>query len=383
MHMPSDRTDWGSIIVSPPDREVRRGRRPLNGAQAMTGAERARRYRELRNAVKPKKKTPPIVPELLPGPLTAQIAQDSFVRRLIDASFPSLSTISRACNKKLRDQGLRTAPRVHPEKVVAMLVGTAIDLRARCHFHRDIHRSGRILLGLLFFQRWSRKRKCLDQLFDAFEKFIARVKPERRSLPRQSEQRLCKYCILFAYLDFIGRNPFGNSAIDVLTSIASRDPKKTLARIDSTVVADVMALSRLFYDNHAAMIAKAGEVTVGGTLSGSEDIGGADFDLLVDGCLVEFKAVRNAKVTTQILRQLVGYWLLDYDDALKIRKFAVCLLRHGYTEYFGIGRDLLPSAPFPVLRSNFRKALAHASKRHREAGVARIERSKIQDQPAG
>lgn len=211
--MPSDRTDWDSIIVSPLAQEVRRGRRPLNGVQAMTGAERARRSRELRNAVKPKKEPRPIGPELLPGSLTAQIAQDSFVRRLIDASFPSLSAISRACNKKLRDLGFRTAPRVHAEKVVSMLVGTAIDLRARCYFRGDIHRSGRIPLGLLFFQRWSRKRKCLDQLFGTFEKFIARLKPERRRLILQSEERLCRYCVLFAYLDFIGRDPFGNSAI--------------------------------------------------------------------------------------------------------------------------------------------------------------------------
>jgi hypothetical protein len=169
----------------------------------------------------------------------------------------------------------------------------------------------------------------------------------------------------------------------VLTSIASRDLEKMLARVDSVIVADVMALSRLFYDNHAAMVAKAEEVTVGGTLSGSEDIGGADFDLLVDGCLVEFKATRNAKVTTQILRQLVGYWLLDYDNALEISSFAVCLLRHGHTEHFDIERDLLPSAPFPVLRSNFRKALARVSRRNRKAIVAQIKRSEIRNQPLG
>jgi hypothetical protein len=44
----------GTIIISPPEREVKRGRKPLDGVRAMTGAERSRRYREIKNAGKPK-----------------------------------------------------------------------------------------------------------------------------------------------------------------------------------------------------------------------------------------------------------------------------------------------------------------------------------------
>ena len=148
---------WRTVIVSPPDREVRRGRKPLNGVRAMTGAERARRHRELKNAGKPNKIPPPMPPKLLPEPLTAQISRDSFVRRLIDASFPNLSSISRASNKKLREQGLLKLPSAHEHKVVAMLAGTAIDYRIRAYFRRDVHQSGTVNRGLFFFQRLSRK----------------------------------------------------------------------------------------------------------------------------------------------------------------------------------------------------------------------------------
>jgi hypothetical protein len=100
---------------------------------------------------------------------------------------------------------------------------------------------------------------------------------------------------------------------------------------------------------------------VGGSLAGSTDIQGADFDLLVDGCLLDLKATRKAKVTTQNLRQLAGYWLLDYQDKFKIRSFAVSLLRHGHTERFDIVRDLRPSGKFTSLRSTFRRELRRAN----------------------
>jgi len=347
-----------NIIVSGPIQEVRRGRKPLNGARAMTGAERAKRYRELRNATRPKRSLPPIPRELLPGPLTAQISKDSFVRRLIDARFPKLATIARDCNKRLRGLGLVKLPKVHDEKVVAMLVGTAIDLRIRIYFQCDIHRSRTVELGLSFYQIASRKRKCLNDLIPAFESFVARVKPQRRRLNRRTEELLCRFCVLFAYLDFIGRAPLGNSAMDILTNIASRNLDNTLSRLDENIVLDVIELSKLFWLKHESLIANTRHAIIGGALAGSSDIGGADFDLIADGCLIEFKASRHPKVTTQIMRQLAGYWLLDYDDALKIRSFGICLLRHGRTIFFEIERDLFPAGPFTELRSTFRTQLA-------------------------
>jgi hypothetical protein len=243
-----------------------------------------------------------------------------------------------------------------------MLAGTAIDYRLRAYFCRHVHRSPIVLRGLFFLERWSRNGGHLSALFESFEKFTARAKPERRKLGRRTEERLCRYSILFAYLDCIGRAPLGSSMIEVLTSIVCRDIEKTLSRIDAVLVADVIGLSRRFYDQHALMIGKARKIVVGGTLAGSADIGGADFDLLVDGCLIDFKAIRQAKITTQNLRQLVGYWLLDYDDIFTIRSFAISLLRHGHTEYFDIERDLLPAGDFGILRSTFRRALSLARK---------------------
>ena len=148
----------------------------------------------------------------------------------------------------------------------------------------------------------------------------------------------------------------------------NRDPKKTLATIDSKITADLILLSKQFYEQHIRTVLKAKNVQIGRTLAGSADIGGADFDLLVDGCLIDLKATRRATISTQHLRQLVGYWLLDYNDAFKIRRVAVSLLRHGDTEYFDIERDLLPVASASELRRAFRRKLRSAAQNNQPAG---------------
>lgn len=215
--------------------------------------------------------------------------------------------------------------------------------------------------GRLFFDAVSKKGDRLDALIESFEYFVAKVRPERRKIGLRTEERLCRYCVVLAYLDCIGRAPFGNSAIEVLSSVVCRNPEQSLRRVDHVLTADVVALSEKFYESHAPAISKARKVVIGGTLVGSADIGGADFDLLVNGCLFDLKATRQPRITTQQLRQMVGYWLLDYDDALKIRSIAISLLRHGHTEYFDIEKDLRPSGPGPTLRLNFRKELARAA----------------------
>jgi len=367
-------------LISPGFPKVRRGRTPLNGVRAMTRAEKNKRQRERRNAGKAPKVLPPC-PGLLSDPLTAQISNDSFVRRYIDSNFPDIKDIVRACNRRLREQGLAEQRQIQ-RGVDPMLVGTAMDYRVRAYFRCDLHRSGAVRTGLALLEALPEYRKVamlgadLEQVETAkngwyykrneniaakfvasFRKFTADVRPERRRLTARSEERLCRYCILFANLDWIGRNPYGNSALLNMVCYATPNIKKMLSYVDSRVVADVVHLSRLFYERHAKLIANFSKVSTGGTLTGSFDLK-ADFDLLVDGCLMEIKTTGKAGIATKYLRQLIGYWLLDYDDTLKIRSFGICLTRHGHTEYFDIRKDLLGGGKSPAeVRKKFRTEL--------------------------
>jgi hypothetical protein len=378
-------------LISPGFPEVRRGRPPLNGVRAMTRAERNKRQRDRKNAGKAPK-VPLPCPGLLPGPLTTQISNDSFVRRYIDSNFLDLKDIVCACNRRLREQGLVEQKQVHKHGVVSMLVGTAIDYRIRAYFRCDLHLSGSVRIGLALLEAlpeyrkvtmlgagleqietaenawyYKRREKIAAKLVVSFRKFTADVRPERRRLTAQSEERLCRYCILFAYLDWIGRNPYGNSALFNMVCYATPNINKMLSYVDSKVVTDVVRLSRLFHERHAELIANFSKVSTGGTLTGSSDLK-ADFDLLVDGCLMEIKTTGKAGIATKYLRQLIGYWLLDYDDTLKIRSFGICLTRHGHTEYFDLRKDLLRGDKSSAeLRKNFRTKLRKLKRAARRA----------------
>ena len=67
--------------------------------------------------------------------------------------------------------------------------------------------------------------------------------------------------------------------------------------MDSAIVADVVLLSGMFFERHQDLIRSR---------FGSVDVpGGADLDMIIDGCLFDFKTTLKPKVTTEALRQLV------------------------------------------------------------------------------
>lgn len=63
--------------------------------------------------------------------------------------------------------------------------------------------------------------------------------------------------------------------------------------------------------------------------AGSIDIGGADADLITDGCLWEIKTTRQPRAQGEWLRQLPGYVLLDYEDEHAIDRVGLLLPRQG------------------------------------------------------
>jgi hypothetical protein len=137
---------------------------------------------------------------------------------------------------------------------------------------------------------------------------------------------------------------------------------KMLNLLEPEIVADVLLLSEKFHTNNRAMLQSSRKAVLGGSLAGSKDVGKADFDLVVDGCLFDFKSTAMPRVTTENLRQLIGYWLLDYNDSLRIRFVAVGLVRHGHVQKYSIRHDLLSNkSSISAIRQEFRKGLRRAN----------------------
>lgn len=87
------------------------------------------------------------------------------------------------------------------------------------------------------------------------------------------------------------------------------------------------------------------------TFSGSNDVGGADADLILDGCLIDFKSTINAKLTSTWLYQLLGYALLDYRDEHQITRVGIYFSRQGVLLQWDLAdliRELSAGPPMSV-----------------------------------
>ncbi len=127
------------------------------------------------------------------------------------------------------------------------------------------------------------------------------------------------------------------------------------------VEAELARLSHAFYDTLGSLIESP--AVLNPVFAGSGDVGGADADLILDGCLLEIKtSVGKERLTRERLYQLIGYVLLDYNDEHCIRDLGIYFTRHaallGWSlEQFVmlLGGDSIP--PLDVLRDQFRSAL--------------------------
>ena len=86
----------------------------------------------------------------------------------------------------------------------------------------------------------------------------------------------------------------------------------------------------------------------------------ADGDLILDDCLIDIKATINAKVSQEMLHQLVCYALLDIEDKLAIRKVGLYMARQGALIVWPLPELLMmldsKSTDLSVLRTMFEKA---------------------------
>ncbi|MBT2498610.1 hypothetical protein J7E25_05840 [Agromyces sp. ISL-38] len=100
------------------------------------------------------------------------------------------------------------------------------------------------------------------------------------------------------------------------------------------------------------------------SFAGSDLVGGADGDWLIGDVLVDAKAYNKLTAPTLrgFLRQLLGYVMLDVDDALGIRRVGIWLPRQSRTATWSL--DLLlggdPDVMLPSLRAGFQRAAGGA-----------------------
>lgn len=253
--------------------------------------------------------------------------------------FPHLTGVVKKLKASLKD-----TPSIalgYDEGYPLMLVGTAIDLRIR-HYVSDRPTENSVIdrgfekLSRIEFAAFDETCSMVHhgpdgRKFDAMEAALRGGWTEfaQRSglLDDDAEDRLCRLCMLLATVEQYGRASLSSRSVEYLWPRRKRGLDRLLADVDPRIAGDLAALSRAFHETAADIVASPG-VIAGSSPVGGVHVGGADFDFVADGTLFEVKATTNpGRVAIEALRQLIGYLLLDWDDAFRIRRLGLILPR--------------------------------------------------------
>lgn len=281
--------------------------------------------------------------------------------------------------KGMQSAYLKAAPPIQIPPCAANpgTVGTAFDWRARLLV--DLHPDVRLpLAGALKVGRRDLHDALVHLLaesgFDLSHGIVTITQgPELASFMRERDEpwldRFVWVLALYTEL-FRSGGLFPGSALDRLGS--SIAPDDLLALAPEEACEDIAALAAATQKTLLPLLIEREPVVVGPTFSGSTSVGGADADMCASGLLVELKSSagdkrsdgsRRCSLGRDVIFQLLGYLLLDWEDAYELDSIALYSARFDYlaswsTESFV--RELragLPASTIADLRSEFRRAI--------------------------
>ena len=178
--------------------------------------------------------------------------------------------------------------------------------------------------------------------FAGLDDTLARLQPVRRRLESEAEQEMARLCYVLALFETVYRGGGRGAAYGSLFTLPEmRTVADLLAAVETAWVDDICQLQDLFMQQHQDLLTQPFVLNPKFGL-GSDAIGGADADLIVDGCLIEIKTTKQSAVDPVSLRQLAGYTLLDWQDTQRIQAVGLYLSRHGLLvrwpldEFFGV-----------------------------------------------
>jgi len=162
-----------------------------------------------------------------------------------------------------------------------------------------------------------------DAVADAMNDFVAGHDPRGRVLAGSDEESMARFCYVLALYETQARAGRVPSRLDRLSSSSSVD--EHLGFVDEAEVADLSALGQAFVDAYRGEFYQP--VTANPRFALSRQLGGADGDLIVNGCLVDLKTTTDLSMARRVGYQLVGYLLADTDDEHRIGRVGFYLAR--------------------------------------------------------
>lgn len=255
--------------------------------------------------------------------LTSQLNNPwSPVRQFLQEQFPDTQHFVREYNKQGTDV-TTILPESKVDSYTGGIIGTAVDYRIPYYF--GVTSPNELVAWKGMLSVGGPKQDLFLDFFASLTNVLDQLQPVGRLLERKQEALLARHCFVLALLEQMFR-----SSEAFLTSPLYRDPPKTtvpelLAIAENWWVNDLCSLSWAFYEERGDLLTQP--TILNPKFDGSRDVGGADADFVLDGCLVDIKATINPKLTTKMLHQLLGYALLDYADRYRIREVAIYFAR--------------------------------------------------------
>ena len=297
--------------------------------------------------------------------LTSEISNPkSPVGAFFRRKFPNTRAVVIECNRSLRQAETIRPPEEMPSQEFRTL-GTAIDYRLRYYFAvtpsqnlvawggaqkvndrwSDVYsvRAG----GPLFGDSPKLPAEIVEGFFRNLDVTLTNLQPVGRKLDTDAESLLNRYCVGLALFEQCFR-ALPLPSWQLFSSDVS-SPDDLLQFALPHWIDDLCAMSELFYDQMGGRFTE--DAILNPTFDGSIYVGGADADIILDSCLIDFKTTINAKIEGSGLYQLLGYSLLDFSDRYGIKRVALYLPRQGRFLTWQL-QDLIQrlsaSAPAPV-----------------------------------
>ena len=245
---------------------------------------------------------------------------------------------------------LKSLDTLRPQSATApyALLGTAVDYRIRYYFEDAVRQWLAAHVGAMLLcpgqplDLGNTTVKGLDlgpvryptldapsvsDFFCSLTAFVERL-PRGQRLDRNNEETLCRYCVVLAYFEEAGRVGPRFLVDSPLLRVRRPTVDDLLSLPEDAWVEDLAAQSRLFYERAGDRISQPHWLNP--IFEGTDDVGGADADLILGSVLIDIKATVNPKITRAWLWQLLGYALLDYSDRYGINAVGVYLSRQGH-----------------------------------------------------
>ncbi len=250
------------------------------------------------------------------------------IGQFIKQHFSQTTALTKDANRQLKDVSTLRPLESAEESYPYGSLGAAFDYRARYAFAITPYQQlvawhGALLLSIA---GGSYSRRLVKDFFEKLDVTLKTVQPVGKRLDTVDEHTLDRYCFVLSLFEQV----FRSSAYvqgPLMQPTVKHSVEELLAIPQVAWLDDLRAMFMLFYDRYHHLLSRP--AILNPVFAGSVDIGGADADMIVEGCLIDMKASISPQIKADFLYQLAGYVLLDYNDMYHITSVGIYMARQG------------------------------------------------------